>query len=63
MYVQSMESIESQTGLAKERDLLVTFLAANWKELAAQTGALKGLHKDKSAENPMRVLLMHLGCG
>ena len=43
--------------------LLVSFLPANWRELAASTGALKGLRKDKSAENLLRVLLMHLGCG
>lgn len=43
--------------------LLVSFLPANWRDLAASTGALKGLRKDKSAENLLRVLLMHLGCG
>ena len=43
--------------------LLVSFLPGNWRELAASTGALKGLRKDKSAENLLRVLLMHLGCG
>ena len=32
-------------------------------KLAASTGVLKGLRKDKSAENLLRVLLMHLGCG
>ena len=43
--------------------LLVSFLPGNWRELAASTGVLKGLRKDKSAENLLRVLLMHLGCG
>ena len=43
--------------------LLVSFLPGNWRELAASTGALKGLRKDKSAENLLRVLLIHLGCG
>lgn len=43
--------------------LLVSFLPGNWRELAAKTGALKGLRKDKSAENLLRVLLIHLGCG
>ena len=43
--------------------LLVSFLPGNWRDLAASTGALKGLRKDKSAENLLRVLLIHLGCG
>ena len=43
--------------------LLVSFLPGNWRELAASTGALKGLRKNKSAENLLRVLLIHLGCG
>ena len=43
--------------------MLKSFLPANWQELAASTGALKGLRKDKSAENLLRVLLLHLGCG
>ena len=29
----------------------------------AETGALKGLRKDKSVENLLRVLLLHLGRG
>ena len=43
--------------------LLVSFLPDNWRGLAVSTGALKGLRKDKSPENLLRVLLMHLGCG
>jgi hypothetical protein len=43
--------------------LLVSFLPEDWSELAAKTGALKGLRKYKSAENLLRVLLLHLGCG
>ncbi len=43
--------------------LLVSFLPGNWRDLASDTGALKGLRKDKSAENLLRVLLIHLGCG
>ena len=41
----------------------MSFLLGNWRDLAASTGALKGLPKDRSAENLQRVLLMHLGCG
>ena len=43
--------------------LLSSFLPYNWQELAADTGALKGLRKDKSVENLLRTLLIHLGCG
>ncbi|MDE0626458.1 MAG: IS4 family transposase [Bryobacterales bacterium] len=58
-----MESADLHTGLLEEWDLLITFLPANWRELAAETGALKGLRKDKSVEKLLRVLLLHLGCG
>ena len=43
--------------------LLLTFLPRNWQEVAAETGALKRLRKDKSPENLLRTLLLHLGCG
>ena len=44
-------------------ELLSSLLPGNWRELAAETGALKGLRKDKSADGLLRTLLMHLGCG
>ena len=44
-------------------DLLLSFFPDNWRELAAETGALKGLRKHKSAESLLRTLLIHLGCG
>jgi hypothetical protein len=43
--------------------LLTSFFPENWKELAATTNALKGLRKNKSAENMLRTLLIHLACG
>ena len=43
--------------------LLLRFLPPNWRELAVQHGALKGLRKNKSAEDLLRVLLLHFGCG
>lgn len=43
--------------------LLISFLPSGWREMAADTGALKGLRKDKSVENLLRTLLLHLGCG
>ena len=51
------------SGISEDWGLLVSFLPGNWRDLAAATGALKGLRKDKSAENLLRVLLIHLGCG
>lgn len=44
-------------------DVLRSFFPADWRELARSTGALKGLRQDKSEEDFLRVLLMHLGCG
>ena len=44
-------------------DLLVSFLPSDWQKLAHETGTLKGLRKDKSVENLLRTLLLHLGCG
>ncbi len=44
-------------------DLLMSFFPANWKEMATESGALKGLRKDKSVENLIRTILIHIGCG
>ena len=44
-------------------ELLVSFLPGDWRTLADDTGTLKGLRKDKSVENLLRTLLLHLGCG
>ena len=44
-------------------EVLMSFLPADWRELAQDTGALKGLRKDKSVESLLRTLLLHLGCG
>ena len=49
--------------MPEDWELLKSFLPGNWRELARETGALKGLRKDKSEENLLRVLLIHLGCG
>ncbi len=59
-----MNDAESdRAGMQEDWELLVSFLPGNWQDLAVETGALKGLRKDKSAENLLRVLLLHLGCG
>ncbi len=44
-------------------DLLIKFLPKNWETMAKDTGAIKGLRKDKSPEKLLRVLLMHIACG
>ena len=44
-------------------ELLSSFFPPDWKESAIKTGVLKGLRQDKSEENYLRILLMHLGCG
>jgi len=44
-------------------ELLKSFLPANWRFLARRTDAIKGLRQDKSEENCLRTLLIHLACG
>lgn len=44
-------------------NVLRTFLPRDWESLAGQTGAMKGLRKDKCAEKLLRTLLIHLACG
>ena len=59
-----MSNAESdKAGIQEDWELLVSFLPANRRDLAAETGALKGLRKNRSAENLLRVLPLHLGCG
>lgn len=43
--------------------LLLSFFPDGWSDMAVDSGALKGLRKDKSPENLLRTLLIHLGCG
>lgn len=42
---------------------LLTFLPPNWVSLGHQTGALKGLRKDKSPASLLRTMLIHCACG
>jgi hypothetical protein len=56
----AMETINTSE---EDWNLLVSFFPSNWRDLARQTGALKGLRQDKSEENLIRVLLLHLGSG
>jgi hypothetical protein len=43
--------------------VLLTMLPHRWRELAQETGALKGLRKDKGEADFLRTLLLHLACG
>ena len=58
-----MNGTATQAPGSEDWDLLLSFFPDNWEDLAAETGALKGLRKDKSPENLLRTLLIHLGCG
>lgn len=42
---------------------LLSFFPHDWQEIAWDTGALKGLRKNKSPEDLLRTLLIHVGCG
>ena len=44
-------------------ELLLSFFPPGWEALALESGALKGLRKDRSPENLLRVLPLHPGCG
>jgi hypothetical protein len=55
--------METINAADEDWDLLLSFFPHNWKKLAQASGALKGLRQDKSEENYLRVLLLHLGCG
>ena len=61
--VVGVRDADRRSKMNEDWDLLVSFLPNQWKELAGETGALKGLRKDKSADGLLRTLLIHLGCG
>ena len=44
-------------------DVLSTAFPQDWREAAKDTGALKGLRKDKGVDNLLRTLLLHTGLG
>jgi len=43
--------------------LLLSLMPSGWRELARETGALKGLRQDKDEGVCLRTLLLHLACG
>jgi hypothetical protein len=55
--------MQASNAADEDWDLLLSFFPSDWMRLARQSGALKGLRQDKSAEDLLRVLLLHLGCG
>lgn len=44
-------------------ELLKAFFPENWEILAVECDALKGLRKNKSADDLLHTLLLHVGCG
>lgn len=44
-------------------DLLMSFFPKDWRQLAVEHKALKGLRQDKDEANLLRTLLLHVGCG
>ena len=57
-----MRMHDTEAGTVDEDwDVLLSFLPRDWRELAQDTGALKGLRKDKTVDNLLRNLLLHLG--
>jgi hypothetical protein len=55
--------MEPSNAVDEDWELLKSFFPADWLTLAVQSGALKGLRQDKSAETLLRVLLLHVGGG
>lgn len=43
--------------------VLMSMFPKDWVEQASAAGAIKGLRKDKAAENYLRTLMIHVGCG
>ena len=44
-------------------DDISSFLPKEWRECAQKHGVMKGARQDKSLDDTLRVLLMHLACG
>jgi hypothetical protein len=49
--------------LEENWDVLVSLMPKGWQKEAEKTKALKGLRKNKSVEDLLRTLLIHLACG
>jgi hypothetical protein len=55
--------MHARTVVEEDWEVLKSFFPSDWQDLARQSGALKGLRQDKSAEHLLRVLLLHVGGG
>jgi len=51
------------TPLEENWEVLLSLLPKDWKKEAEKTRVLKGLRKNKSLEDLLRTLMMHLACG
>lgn len=49
--------------MSEDWEILQKFFPNDWKELAATSGASKGLRQDKDPATLLRVILLHVGCG
>ena len=58
-----MELAADETFVNEDWQILQTVFPSDWEQLAEETGALKGLRKNKAAEPLLRTLLLHIGCG
>jgi len=55
--------MSQEESVGEDWELLKSFLPENWRFLARRTDATKGLRQNKSEENCLRTLLIHLACG
>src|SRR5689334_12687944 len=55
--------MEVENAAREDWKVLKSFFPEQWREYARVTNALKCLRQDKSEEDCLRVLLLHLGCG
>jgi len=63
VFVVALMGMSEEKPVGEDWELLKTFLPSNWRFLARRTDAIKGLRQDKSEENCLRTLLIHLACG
>jgi hypothetical protein len=49
--------------MTEDWPVLLSLFPGNWADLASKNNVIKGLRKDKAAENYIRTLLIHIGCG
>lgn len=49
--------------MTEDWTVLLSFFPRNWAQLAVENDALKGLRKDRSVDDYLRTLLIHLACG